>query len=105
MKKNKKQLKGFIQSGMLFIGDPGYMAGDMSQPGAEELSFPHNPFYNFNDFTDRFADQDTNLGFNHPHNEGKGVVLANHIPLNGKYEVKKTVKKDGTIEIKIIISP
>lgn len=109
MAKNKKQgLTGFIQSGMLFIGDPSYMAGDLSQPGSNELKMPHNPFYNFNSFSDSFADKDSNLNFKDSkdvHDFGRGIVLATDLPLNGRYTIKKRKNKDGNLEIKITILP
>lgn len=107
-RKKKQELKGFIQSGMLFIGDPGYMAGDMSAPGSEEVQVPNNPFHNFEIFSDNFGDKDINLHFRNyddPQDYGRGVLVASELPINAKYLVKKKRKEDGTIEIKITIKP
>ena len=97
-----KKHKGFLQSGIIFIGDPGYMAGDMSQPGAHEIEDLTNPFRNWEKFVEDFPDDGKNLMFPASLDEGRGVALQTN-RLSGQYEVFKEYGKDGKIkEIRII---
>lgn len=92
-RKSKKAapLKGFLQSGILFIGDPVYMSGDLSQPGSELLESRENPFLNWGRFTDGLGDKDVSLPFPGAIEEGstgRGIaVQTNH--LSGRFEIKK----------------
>lgn len=108
--KKKQQLEGLVQSGILFIGDPLYMSGDMNKPGAEEDAAQDitNPFKNFGAFTEQNAGQDHNLLLPDSYRDnpiGRGVVLQLQ-QLGGRYTVKKKVdKKTGlvtAITIKLI---
>jgi hypothetical protein len=86
-----KKLHGFIQSGMIFIGDPAYMAGDLSQPGSETIVDLTNPFYNWPQFTKDNGRTDVNLTFPgaiSDDSEGRGVVAQTNIA-GGSYVVEK----------------
>lgn len=99
--------KGFISSGLLYIGDPSYLAGDLSQPGSEQLIDPYNPFRNWERFTSTLpADQDLNLTFNeNPANYGRGIVLHTGI-LSGSYTIEKILDDVGNlIEVRIKVKP
>lgn len=101
MKKTRKSkkpapLKGVMQSGILFIGDPTYMQGDLSKPGSEALECPENPFYNWGRFTNSLNYKDTSLPFPGAIEEdstGRGVVLYTNIQ-EGQYEIKKKICKE-----------
>lgn len=96
-KKKKQPLEGFIQSGVLFIGDPLYMSGDMSQPDAEENADKDqtNPFKNWGKFSDELAGLDKNLELpdsyrDNPIGRGCIVQLQQH---GGKFQIKKKLDK------------
>ena len=102
--KKKAPLKGFLQSGILFIGDPSYMAGDLSQPGSEHAESRENPFLNWDKFTHSLNDQDQSLPFPgaiQDNSDGRGIAIHTNY-LSGRFEVKKKFDKDGKLlEIKV----
>lgn len=93
-------LKGFISSGILFIGDPSYMAGELSQPGSELLESRENPFLNWDKFTSSLKDEDQSLPFpgaiddNTSH--GRGVAVQTN-RLSGRFEVEKQFDEKGRL--------
>lgn len=97
-----KKLKGFLQSGILFIGDPCFMSGDMSQPGAHEIVDLTNPFRNWDNFTEDFPDDGKNLTFPGSADEGRGVAVQTH-KLSSQYEIIKEFDDLGNLrEIRIV---
>lgn len=96
-----KKLKGFLQSGILYIGDPSYMAGDMSQPDSEKIIDLTNPFRNWDSFTDSINDEDAVLPFPGTVDSGRGIAIQTH-RLSGQYEVSRIEDADGKLlELKI----
>jgi hypothetical protein len=101
-KRRMKKLKGFLQSGILFIGDPCFMAGDMSPPGAHEIVDPTNPFFNWDRFTETMEEDGVNLPFPNSSNEGRGVAVQTH-KLSAQYEIIQEIDQLGNLkEIRII---
>lgn len=103
-RKKKQVLKGFIQSGTIFIGDIGYMAGDNSQSAEPIQSDPLNPFKDLDTFLEQ-TPTDTNLELPGSFNgdlPGRGVVLHTGM-LNGSYTVKKRFDKvtGKLLEVKV----
>lgn len=99
-KKKPAPLNGFLQSGILFIGDPVYMSGNLSAPGSEALESLENPFLNWGKFTDSLNDQDASLPFpgaiNPETSSGRGIaVQTNH--LSGKFTITKKYDKGGKL--------
>lgn len=93
------KLKGFIQSGIIFIGDPSYMAGDLSQPGSEDIVDPINPFKNWGVFTEGLKGEDVNMGFPgaiEDNSIGRGIVIQTGL-LNGQYEIVKEYDSAGKL--------
>jgi hypothetical protein len=107
-RKKKPQTEGIIQSGVLFIGDPIYMSGDMNQPGAEDDAAKDvtNPFKNFSTFLEKMEGHDSiNMHLpdsyrDNPEGRGCAIQLNQH---GGKFQViKKYDKKTGKLkELKI----
>lgn len=100
--KKKNKLQGYIQSGMLFIGDPIYMGANPQEfPEGVIQADPTNPFKDFNDFTEKNMGQDQNLELPDSYRDnpiGRGSVVQVNI-LNGRYEVsKKFDKKTGKLK-------
>ena len=97
-----KKLKGFIQSGTLFVGDPSYMAGDMSHPGAELKEVAENPFYNWDKFSYQMENRDYVLPFTGSTDvDGRGVVVQLN-QINGVYEIEKIEDSQGKlVELRI----
>lgn len=95
-----KPLKGFLQSGILFIGDPSYMAGDLSQPGSELLESRDNPFLNWGKFTDSLGDQDISLPFpgaiDDSTSSGRGIAVQTN-RLSGRFELSKKFDASGKL--------
>lgn len=92
--KKPAKLKGFVQTGMLFIGDPGYMVGSSNiLPGDE------NPFRNWDKFTKEVGSYDYDLPFPDAFSDdasGRGVIVQLPIP-SGKFEVLKQVDQEGNL--------
>jgi hypothetical protein len=98
-----KKLKGFLQSGILFIGDPCFMAGDMSQPGSHEIVNLTNPFRNWDTFVEDFPDEGKNLEFPGSQDTGRGVAIQTH-KLSGQYEIINEYNDLGQLkEIRIVL--
>ncbi len=109
MKKTRKSkkptpAKGFIQSGILFIGDPVYMSGSLATPGSEAAIDPLNPFLNWGMFTDSLNDQDLSLPFPGAIEEGstgRGIAVQTN-RLSGSYTLQKKFDEAGKLlEIKV----
>jgi hypothetical protein len=100
-----KKLKGFIQSGIIFIGDPSYMSGPVeytvtvpggmknkeltaAQPVVITPDDPHNPFRKFEQFTASLGEQDKNLTFYGTPDEGMGVAVQTN-RISGQYEIER----------------
>lgn len=84
------KLKGFLQSGLLFIGDPAYMSGD-TRPEVRLPEEELNPFINWDNFTNSIGGEDANLAFPGALNEqstGRGCVVQTG-RLSGRYELIK----------------
>lgn len=99
-----KKLKGFIQSGIIFIGDPVYMSGDLSQPGSEDVVDPANPFKNWGRFTDSIGDTDVNMPFpgaSEPTATGRGIIIQTGL-LSGQYEIVKEYDENGKLSQLVI---
>lgn len=95
-KKKKQALEGYIQSGMLFIGDPIYMGAN---PQFFEFGvIPEdstNPFKDFNQFTEKNGGLDQNLELPDSYRDnpiGRGCVVQTQL-LSGTYEIKKKIDK------------
>lgn len=103
-----KTLRGNLPSGSIFIGDPLYFAGDMSQPGAEEDAAKDstNPFKNWNNFNAFDNAQEVNLPVPFSIFEGtvgRGCVIQTPY-VEGKFQLKKKLCKETgkVLEIRII---
>jgi hypothetical protein len=100
---NDEKLKGFLQSGIIFIGDPVYMAGD-SREGADNSLC--NPFQNWDGFIANYGSGDANLPFPGAFNDayGRGIAVQTN-RLSGKYELVKELDEHGRVrEIRIVFS-
>jgi hypothetical protein len=98
-----KKLKGFLQSGIIFIGDPAYMSGD-TRP---EVKLPEellNPFVNWDKFTEAIGTEDTNLPFPGAFENSTGRGCAVHTGrLSGGYEVVKEFDEQGKLlQIRVV---
>jgi hypothetical protein len=100
--KKEQLLKGYICSGLLFIGDPGYLAGDLNDPAVladrGRTTRKDNPFYDYEYFTHSLDNQDKSLSFNggFETNEGMGVALQLSSQ-TGKYVVTKELDEEGRV--------
>ena len=91
-KPKKTQLKGNIHSGVLFIGDIGYMAGDLSQV-IEITPDPLNPFKDPDTFLAKYpTDSNLELPGTVQGLTGPGTIIHTNM-FNGSYMVKKKVDK------------
>lgn len=103
-RKKKQQLEGYIQSGMLFIGDPIYMgANPQDFEGGIVPSDSTNPFKDFDTFTSQNAGLDQNLELPDSYRDnpiGRGCVVQVQ-QLSGTYIIKKKIDK-ATGKIKSI---
>jgi hypothetical protein len=100
--KRMKKLKGFLQSGILFIGDPCFLSADMSPPGAHEIVDPVNPFFNWDRFSESVPEDGANLVFPGSDNEGRGVAVQTH-KLSANYEIIQEIDELGNLkEIRIV---
>lgn len=98
-------LKGFIQSGILFIGDPAYMSHDNR---AEDAPVDvYNPFSNWDMFTKGLADKDANLlmpGAYEDTQIGRGCAIQTGM-INGQYTVEKVYADGKLAQIIIKVLP
>lgn len=100
-RKKKQQLEGFIQSGILFIGDPQYMAANPQDFEAGLIPADGtNPFKDFNSFSEKNGGKDENLLLPDSYRDnpiGRGCVVQLQ-QLGGKYQIKKKIdKKTGKV--------
>ena len=89
-------LEGYIGSGLIFIGDPGYMAGDLSEKGSEAILDPYNPFRDFENFLDQLGETDKNMLFPDSDQKGRGVVLHTN-RITGKFSIQKEYDESGRL--------
>jgi hypothetical protein len=92
-----KKLKGSLTSGILFIGDPAYMAADMSPPGAHEIVDPSNPFRNWDSFVADFPEEGKALEFPGSSETGRGVAIQTH-RITGQYELEHVFDETGKLK-------
>lgn len=106
------KLRGFIQSGIIFIGDPSYMGGPVEYKvtsenmSKKELSpaqlvditphDPYNPFRKFDKFAADLNEQDKNLPFEGTEDEGRGVVVQTN-RISGQYELERIEDETGKL--------
>ena len=103
-RKKKQELKGMLQSGLLFIGDAGYMADGHHHSAEGIATDPLNPFKDL----DRFLAQnpsDANLELHGSYNgdlPGRGIAIHTNL-LSGSYTVTKKLDKvtGKLLELKI----
>lgn len=112
-KRKKQKLKGFLQSGILFIGDPVSMSGPSNyqsdgKGGQIDITpeDPHNPFRRWDSFTSSLNNMDVNMVYpeaQDPQATGRGIVIQTNM-LSGQYEVKKKICKTTgkLLELKVI---
>lgn len=103
-RKKKQVLKGFIQSGVIFIGDAGYMAGDNSQSAEPIQPDPLNPFKDMDRYLGQ-NQQDHNLELPGSFNgdlPGRGVAIHTNM-FGGSYTVTKRICKTTgkLLEVKV----
>lgn len=102
--KETSVLEGYIGSGLIFIGDPGHLSGDLADKGSIAIYDPYNPFRDFDDFLDKLGDRDANLMFPDSDQHGRGVILRVN-RLSGKFKVEKELDASGKVsKISIIVS-
>jgi len=97
------KLTGFIQSGIIFIGDPVYMSGDIRDT---EIDL-YNPFKNWDVFTQALDGKDATMAFpgSSEGDSGRGVAVQTGL-INGKYEITKEFDEAGALsQILIKILP
>jgi hypothetical protein len=95
------KLKGSIQSGIIFVGDPAYMAGDTREGADNSLC---NPFVNWDMFTAGLEGKDVNMTFPGSLNDnttGRGCVIQTG-RLSGQYEIEKQLNENGELSQIII---
>jgi hypothetical protein len=101
-RKNKVDLKGSIQSGVIFIGDCQFFAGskvvELDPATGETVDVtpkdPLNPFNTIDRTFDMVGDTETNVELG-PYLPGRGVLLNTHLQ-GGSFSVKKKMK-DGKL--------
>jgi hypothetical protein len=103
-KSKKVVLKGFLQTGTIFIGDVGYMA-DGNHHSAEPIApDPLNPFKDLDTFlAETTGDKNIDLpGSYNGDLPGRGVVIQTNM-FSGKYVVTKRICKvtGKLLEIKV----
>ena len=112
---NNNKLKGFLQSGVLYIGDPQYLSGPIEYatvPAAplsgRELTpailvditpeDPYNPFRSWDRFADKLGEQDAlSLPFAGAYIESDGRGIAIQTRLSGQYEVERIEDAAGKL--------
>lgn len=100
------KLKGFLQSGIIFVGDPAYMAGD-SRPEVKLPEKELNPFVDWDEFTASIGAEDANMTFPGSYNNssiGRGCIVQTG-RLSGQYEVVKEYDEQGKLsQVRIVFS-
>jgi hypothetical protein len=110
-----KKLKGYLQSGILFIGDPQYMSGPVEygtvpvgKLSGRELTpavavditpeDPYNPFRSWDRFAYTLGEQDAVLPFQgaSPDSDGRGVAVQTN-RMSGQYEITKIADENGKL--------
>ena len=93
--KKKKQLKGIINSGSIFIGDARFFSGDpQNYPEGIIENDPTNPFKDWDNVAATY-EEDVNVDLPGSFNgdlPGRGVVIQTNM-MSGSYIVKKYVDK------------
>lgn len=105
-RKKKKGLRGINQTGVIFIGDPGYMHETQENNVTGVITpDPLNPFKDWDKFLSEHS-SDKNMEFPDSINgdrPGRGVVLHTHT--TGAFEVKKQYNPDGSLKaIRIVFT-
>jgi hypothetical protein len=108
-KKNKVELFGSIQSGVIFIGDCHFFAGSPKielDPTTGKMvdvtpTDPLNPFNTIDRSFDLAGDTESNVELG-PFLPGRGVLLNTHLQ-NGKFLVKKKMKNGKLVGYSIDI--
>lgn len=100
------KLKGYLQSGIIFIGDPLFMTQDQAQnPTGVIEPDPLNPFKNWDEFLSKHV-EDSNMDFPGSVNgdlPGRGIVVQTH-KQSGQYTIEReTDPATGELIIKIRI--
>ena len=97
-----KPLRGFISTGILYIGDPGNLAGNLNDPSVLEdrgrVTRADNPFFDYEYFLHTLDNKDKNLAFSggNPNNDGMGVAIQlNNV--TGKYIITKEKDDQGNV--------
>lgn len=116
-----KKLKGYLQSGILFIGDPQYMSGpveyetvpvgrvsgnSLTPAVAVDVTpeDPYNPFRSWDRFADKLGTEDKALPFPGAsvESDGRGVAVQTN-RMSGQYEVERIEDTTGKLlELRII---
>lgn len=91
---SNSDLRGDIGSGMLFIGDPCYLAGDLSKKGSEAVYDPYRPFEDFEVLVDMVEGKDSMMNYSGSDQVGRGVFVNLSAP-SGRYNVKKKIDKES----------
>lgn len=111
-----KKLKGYLQSGILFIGDPQYMSGpteygtvpvggrmsssQLTQAVAIDITpeDPYNPFRSWDRFAAKLGEQDKALPFPGASEEsdGRGIAVQTN-RMSGQYEIERIEDGKGRL--------
>ncbi len=108
-RKNKKELKGSIASGVIFIGDAQFFAGspqlelDVSTGKTIDVTptDPLNPFNTVDRIFDLVGDTEANVEIA-PFIPGRGILLNTHLQ-HGNFTVKKKMKNGKLVGFTISI--
>lgn len=89
------KLKGFLQSGLFFLGDPVYMSGDTRDGADNSLC---NPFLDWDKFTQGLEGKDANMAFPGSSDDqiGRGCAIQTG-RLSGQFEIEKDVDEEGKL--------
>lgn len=94
-----KKLKGINHTGVIFIGDPGFMHETQENNESGVITpDPLNPFKDWDRFI-AYHSEDSNLEFPDSimgDRPGRGVVV--HTFRTGGYEVEKELNDDGSVK-------
>lgn len=110
----KKKLKGYLQSGVLFIGDPQYMSGPVEygtvpvgKLSGRELTpaiavditpeDPYNPFRSWDRFAHKLGEKDASLPFIGASEDSDGRGVAINTNRSGQYEITRLEDADGKL--------
>lgn len=108
-RKNKVDLKGNIQSGVIFIGDCQFFAGsqvlELDPTTGQTVDVtpkdPLNPFNTIDRTFDMVGDAEANVELG-PYIPGRGVLLNTHLQ-GGSFSVKKKMKEGKLVGFTVTI--